>query len=255
MSEVKIYLRPRPVSSVYGHASYLPFQWHPDFKYGPFFAGYGTIPSDATEEYTIHSPDLSTGIAAFHNELLPSLRAEVPEITRTLWSSLVELKRTKLRSISHFLLQSQSYINRLYQGDHTPFPLLSEMRTDPEWNKLFFSILARGDVELRDEVDVDTEVEIFVWAYMHYMVYYFGLTWLKFQRDLHYPENSISLDTYRAKALILPPISTRKDNTNNQPPSNEPGVLMRSETNDTVTPPFLLRRRNRPTALDDADLN
>ncbi len=61
-------------------------------------------------------------------------------------------------------------------------------------------------------------------------------------------ENSISLDTYRAKALILPPISTRKDNTNNQPPSNESGVLMRSETNDTVTPPFLLRVR-RKTSL------
>ncbi|KAK0452482.1 hypothetical protein EV421DRAFT_904000 [Armillaria borealis] len=180
MSEVKIYLKPRPVSSVYGHASYLPFQWHPDFKYGPFFAGYGTIPSDATEEYTIHSPDLFTGIAAFHNELIPSFQAEVPEITLLQWRSLVELQETIMGPVARFILQSQNHVNRLY---HTLFP---QLRTDAKRDELYFSILARGDVELREDVDVDTKVEIFVWAYMHYMVYYSCLPWYKFQKDLRY---------------------------------------------------------------------
>lgn len=52
---------------------------------------------------------------------------------------------------------------------------LAEERNDPEsWDTLFFSILARGDVELRGNVNVTAELEMFIWAYMHYTVYYFG---------------------------------------------------------------------------------
>ncbi|PBK90057.1 hypothetical protein ARMGADRAFT_1014719, partial [Armillaria gallica] len=77
-----------------------------------------------------------------------------------------------MKSVSHFLLKSESHVNRLYQGDHT-LPHATE--DDPEsWDTLFFLILARGDVELRADVDVATELEMFIWAYMHYMVYYFG---------------------------------------------------------------------------------
>lgn len=77
-----------------------------------------------------------------------------------------------MKSVSHFLLKSESHVNRLYQGDYT-LPRATE--DDPEsWDTLFFSILARGDVELRADVDVATELEMFIWAYMHYMVYYFG---------------------------------------------------------------------------------
>ncbi|PBK68906.1 hypothetical protein ARMSODRAFT_1085322 [Armillaria solidipes] len=93
-------------------------------------------------------------------------------------------------------------------GDHTLPP------ESPEWDELFFSILARGDVELRD-VDIDTELEIFVWAYM---VFYFCIPWLKFRSDLRHPERSVSLDTFRAKALVLPSKFIRKGNTNNEPP-------------------------------------
>ncbi len=167
MSEVKIYLKPGPVSAIYKNANYLPFQWNPDFKYGPFFPGYGTHPSDATEEYTIHSLELSARIAAFLNELVPSLQTEVPKIARSQWPSLPDLGRTKLKPVARFLCESKSHVDRLYQGDHT---LLPEMHTDLEWDELFFSVLARGDAKLRDD---DTELEIFVWAYMHYMVFYF----------------------------------------------------------------------------------
>ncbi len=105
-----------------------------------------------------------------------------------------------MRPVARFLCESQSHVNRLYTGDHTSFPLPTELRTDSEWAELFLSILARGDVELRD-VDIDTEVEIFVWTYMHYVVFYFCskwpqrcsfssltvvVSWLKFQRDLRH---------------------------------------------------------------------
>ncbi|PBK79502.1 hypothetical protein ARMGADRAFT_1172364 [Armillaria gallica] len=213
MSEVKIYLKPRPV---YGHANYLPFQWHPDFKYGPFFAGYGTIPSDATEY----------------------LQTEVPEITRALLPSLVELERTEMRPLARFVCESQSHANRLYTGDHTPFLLPTELRTDSEWDDLFFSILARGDVELRDD---NTELEISVWAYMHYMVFYFCIPWLKFQRDLRHLGVARH---FQGEGSRFPIEITRKGNTNNEPP-NDPS---------TATPSFVLRRRNRPIPSEEADL-
>ncbi len=168
MSDVQIYLKPRPISSIYGHSKYLPFQWNPDFKYGPFFAGYGTIPSDATEVYTIHSPDLSAGIAAFHNELIPSLQDEPPDpdkASRSLWPNIYELGIAKLKPVTQFLLDSESHVNRLY---HSLLPPL-QAEDGPEWHKLFFSIMARRDVEFRDG---DNELEIFVWAYLHYMVFY-----------------------------------------------------------------------------------
>ncbi len=77
-----------------------------------------------------------------------------------------------MKSVSHFLLKSESHFNRLYQDDHT-LPHATE--DDPEsWDTLFFSILARGDVELRGNVNVTAELEMFIWAYMHYTVYYFG---------------------------------------------------------------------------------
>ncbi|KAK0237769.1 hypothetical protein EDD85DRAFT_789896 [Armillaria nabsnona] len=117
----EIYLKPRPISSILGHSNYLPFQWHPDFKYGPFFnAGYGTIPSDATEVYTIHSPDLSAGIAAFHNELIPSLQDESPDpdkASRSLWPNIYEFVIAKLKPVTQFLRDSKDRVNRLY---HSP---------------------------------------------------------------------------------------------------------------------------------------
>ncbi|KAK0449755.1 uncharacterized protein EV420DRAFT_1482992 [Desarmillaria tabescens] len=221
------------------------------------FSGYETIPSDATEKYTIHSPDLSAGIAAFHGELIPSLQAEVPEITRSSWCSLVKLERTKMEPASRFLHESESHVNRLYQGDHT---LRATADDRYSWDKLFFSILARGEVELRDDVDVDTELGIFVWAYMHYMIYYFSLPWLKLQRELRHPERPVSLETLRADALIVPSRFNRNGNSNNQPPNtkfsgNDPSGLMRSSDKGTGTSSFLLRRRkNRAIEYDNADL-
>ncbi|KAK0458121.1 uncharacterized protein EV420DRAFT_1764587 [Desarmillaria tabescens] len=261
MSKVQIYLKPRPVSPIYGHSNYLPFQWNPDFKYGPFFADYGPIPPDATEVYIIHSPYLSAGIATFHNELIPSLadaEAEVPDpdqTCRSLWPSLYELQRAKLGPVSQFLRDSESHVNMLYQGDHARFPPPPGVSKDPEWHKLFFSILAsRRDVELHDS-DVDTELEIFAWAYMHYMVFYISLPWIKLRTEMAdrkdaYATNtpfsakgSMSLDEFRAEALLFP---SKYVPQGNHPDNERPNadVLMHS----------VLRRRNPSTVPDDADL-
>ncbi len=117
MLDVQIYLKPQPISSVYRHSNYLSFQWNPDFKYGPFFTGYGMIPSDATEVYMIHSPDLSAGIMVFYNKLIPSLQDEPPDpdkANHSLWPSIYELGIVKLKPVTQFLLDSESHANQLY---------------------------------------------------------------------------------------------------------------------------------------------
>ncbi|KAK0470588.1 hypothetical protein IW261DRAFT_1573203 [Armillaria novae-zelandiae] len=190
MSKVQIYMKPRPVTSAYRPAKYLPFQiWS-------MFADYETIPFDLTE-YTVRSPDLSAGIAGFHNELVPSLEYEVSEISCSSRLNLKELARMEAKYVSHFLLKGGSHVSRLYQGNHI-LPRATE--DDPEsCDALFFSILTKYDVESCADVDVATEMGMFVWALcMHYMVYYFGchsclvfsfiVPWYKFERDLHHPK-------------------------------------------------------------------
>ena len=93
MASVQIYLKPRPVSPVYGHSNYLPFKCPSDFEYGPFFADYGTIPSDAAEVYTLQSSALATSLSTFYSQLIPSLDAEVPDpnkFRRSTWSGLLQ---------------------------------------------------------------------------------------------------------------------------------------------------------------------
>ncbi|KAK0452557.1 hypothetical protein EV421DRAFT_1769605 [Armillaria borealis] len=268
MSDVQIYLKPRPISSVYGHSNYLPFQWNPDFKYGPFFAGYGTIPSDATEVYIIHSPDLSAGIAAFHNELIPSLQDEPPDpekASRSSWPNIYELGIAKLKPVTQFLQDSEDHINQLYYAPFSP-PLQAE--DGPEWHKLFFSILARRDVEF---CHGDNELEIFVWAYLHYMVFYVSLPWNRLGKEMYRrmeayitntpfsAEGSLSIEAYRANALVFPSMYTTLGNTDDQRSSvkfskNDRGVPICNGDSCTVAPAFLLRRRNRSMAPNDADL-
>ncbi len=113
-------VKPRPISSVFGHSNYLPFQWKPDFKHGPFFAGYGMIPSDVIEAYT--SPDLSAGIAASHNELIPS-QDESPDpdkASRSLWPNIYELGIAKLKPVTQFLRDCEDHVNRLYHSRVVP---------------------------------------------------------------------------------------------------------------------------------------
>ncbi len=153
----------------YGHSNYLTFKY-PFDNYGPFFADYGTIPSDATEVYTVRPASaLPALLSKLYNELLPSLDAEVPDPNKfhhSAWHNLLQLAVAKVDSSFYFQLKCEDHIVRLVKGDRAPVPPPTSRRTadlSPEWYKIVYSTLLRGEVDVRDE----TELELFVWAYMY----------------------------------------------------------------------------------------
>ncbi|PBK71216.1 hypothetical protein ARMSODRAFT_1017134 [Armillaria solidipes] len=176
-----IYLKPRPISPMYGHSNYLPFYWRLCCKYGPFFANYETIPCHATEVYTIHSPALSAALSTLFNDLIPNLSVEVPDpskFDRSAWPDLLELARTKISFSLDLRILCKDHGVRLSLGDRAPVPPPRNMRGpwwSPEWYKLVLSIRGRGDVELRDERD--TELELFVWVYMQHTIDKWAVIW------------------------------------------------------------------------------
>ncbi|PBK71378.1 hypothetical protein ARMSODRAFT_955175 [Armillaria solidipes] len=167
---MQIYLKPRPISRKYGHSNYLTFKY-PFDNYGPFFADYGTIPSDATEVYTVRpSSPLPASLSKLYNELLPSFDAEVPDpnkLPRSKWGGgLLQLAVAKVDSSFYFQLECEDHIVRLVKGDRAPAPPPTSRRTadlSPEWYKIVYSTLLRGEVEVRDDADL----ELFVWAYLY----------------------------------------------------------------------------------------
>ncbi len=169
---MQVYLKPRPISRKFGHSNYLTFKY-PFDKYRPFFAGCGTIPSDATEVYTVRpSSPLSASLAKLYNELLPSFDAEVPDpnrLPRSAWHGILQLAVTKVDSSFFFQLECEDHIVRLVKGDRAPAPPPSSRRTaelSPEWYNIVYGTLLRGEVEVRDE-SWDTELELFIWAYLY----------------------------------------------------------------------------------------
>ncbi|PBK81748.1 hypothetical protein ARMGADRAFT_1090986 [Armillaria gallica] len=168
MADVKIYLKPRPTSRIHDHSNYLPFKWKDYCKYGPFFADYGAVPSDATEIHTLQSPALFTALSALYNVSIPSLDTEIPDPNKSgvsAWPDLLKLAKTKVDMSLDSRIESENHIVQLSQGDCAPAPPPRNMRApafSPEWYKIVFSTMDRGDVELRDE-SRDTELELFVW--------------------------------------------------------------------------------------------
>ncbi|KAK0235435.1 hypothetical protein EDD85DRAFT_968377 [Armillaria nabsnona] len=191
MGSFQIYLKPRPVSPVYGHSNYLPFKCPSDFEYGPFFADYGTIPSDATEVYTLQSSALAASLSTFYSQLIPSLDAEVPDPNkchRSGWRGLLQLAVAKTRSSFHFQLECEDHIVRLVKGDSAPAPPPTSKRSEdfsPEWYKIVYPTLLRGDVELRDVESRDTELELFVWAHMFQVADERSRIWLSFRQEMY----------------------------------------------------------------------
>ncbi|KAK0235431.1 hypothetical protein EDD85DRAFT_792267 [Armillaria nabsnona] len=176
VASVQFYLKPRPISPTLGHSNYLPFKWPFEFKYTPFCVDHGPIPSDATEVYTVRSttPALPASLSKICNEILPSLDTEVPDpnkLPRSAWPGLLQLAIAKANSSFHFQLECEDHIVQLVKGDSAPAPPRPSERAkefSPEWYNIVYSTLLRGDVELRDE-SRDTELELFVWAYMFHV--------------------------------------------------------------------------------------
>ncbi len=175
MAGVEIYMKPRPISSVHGHSNYLLFEWPSNFKYGPFFAEYGTIPSDATEVYTARSPVLSASLSTLFNDIIPDLDTEVPDPNKvgpSAWPALLQLAIAKTYSAFEFRIECENHIVQLSEGDRAPAPPPVSMRTpslSPEWYAAVLSVGDRGHVELRGDKQ-DIELELFVWMYMQQTV-------------------------------------------------------------------------------------
>ncbi|PBK71217.1 hypothetical protein ARMSODRAFT_954986 [Armillaria solidipes] len=190
MASIQLYFKPRPISRKYGHSKYLPFKWPFDSKYGPFFADYGTIPSDATEVYTIQSSALVMSLSTFYNELIPGLDAKVPDpnkFPRSEWGRLLQLATAKADSSFCFQLECEDHIVRLAKGNRAPPPPPTDMRIidlSPEWYNIVYSTHIRGDVELRDK-SRDTELELFVWVYMFYVADDRTEIWRGFRQEMY----------------------------------------------------------------------
>ncbi|KAK0443574.1 hypothetical protein EV421DRAFT_525672 [Armillaria borealis] len=192
MAGIQIYLKPRPISRRLGHSNYLPFKWPFEFKYTPFCANYGPIPSGATEVHTVRSsPDLPASLSKLYNDILPSLDAEVPDpnkFHRSAWPGLLQLAVAKANSSFHFQLECEDHIVQLVKGDRAPTPPPASERAkefSPEWYDIVHSTLLRGDVELRDE-SRDTELELFVWAYMFHVADDRGTIWRSFRQEMYH---------------------------------------------------------------------
>ncbi|KAK0217153.1 hypothetical protein IW262DRAFT_1396083 [Armillaria fumosa] len=190
MSDVKIYFKPRPTSLVHEHSNYLPFKRKYYCEYGPFFADYGAVPSDATEVHTLQSPGLSTALFTLYNVLIPSLDIKVPDPNKSepsAWLSLRKVASVKVALALDSRMESENHIVQLSQGDRAPTPPPRKMRApvfSPEWYEIVFSIMDRGDVELCD-VSRDTELELFVWSYIHKTIDQYAEIWRHFRREMY----------------------------------------------------------------------
>ncbi|PBK81691.1 hypothetical protein ARMGADRAFT_772229 [Armillaria gallica] len=191
VASVQFHLKPRPISPTLGHSNYLPFKWPFEFKYTPFCAVHGPIPSNATEPYTVRStPALPASLSKLYNDILPSLDAEAPDpnkLPRSAWPGLLQLAIAKANSSFHFQLECEDHIVQLVKGDRAPAPPPPNERAkefSPEWYDIVYSTLLRGDVELCDE-SRDTELELFVWAYMFHVADDRGIIWRSFRQEMY----------------------------------------------------------------------
>ncbi|KAK0446854.1 hypothetical protein EV421DRAFT_1901692 [Armillaria borealis] len=173
MAIIQMYLKPRPVSAVYGHSNYLLFGRLFNCEYGPFFAGHEAIPPDATQVYTLRSPALAASLSMFFNELIPSLEANVPDphrFVRSAWPALHQLAVAQVESWTDFRIECENHLVQLTQGDHPPAPPPRNMRawdSSPEWYNAVYSVLLWDAVELHGDEYQDTYLELFVWVYMY----------------------------------------------------------------------------------------
>ncbi|SJL12379.1 uncharacterized protein ARMOST_15805 [Armillaria ostoyae] len=138
-----------------------------------------------------HSPSaLPASLSKLYNDILPSLDAEVPDpnkLPRSAWPGLLQLAVAKANSSFHFQLECEDHIVQLVKGDRAPAPPPPSERSEeisPEWYDIVYSTLLRGDVELRDE-SRDTELELYVWAYMFHVADDRGTIWRSFRQEMY----------------------------------------------------------------------
>ncbi|SJK98084.1 uncharacterized protein ARMOST_01341 [Armillaria ostoyae] len=157
MDDIRIYLKPRPAHSTFADRPWMLLD--SDFPYGPF-CPWQTIPPDATEMHTVHSPALAAALTRLHIEILPKLRTTDASSVTT-WEVF-----NVIMPAYDFFAHCQYQPVKLMLGDKAPPPPIRSFKSStysPEFQKLLGDALfpLRCDTEL---VDLDTDLQRLLWT-------------------------------------------------------------------------------------------
>ncbi|KAK0459251.1 uncharacterized protein EV420DRAFT_310780 [Desarmillaria tabescens] len=168
MDDIKLYLKPRPAHPKFGDRPWMLL--NPDFPYGPFCSAWGTIPSDATEVYTIHSHSLTAALTKLE-EILPKLRKSNTEISRIqasaptspfhaiFWDGFRNVAPAQV-----FLADCQYQTVKLVYGDKTP-PKPARYRNNPEHAPEFWKLMEDAIFPLRQDVElIELDLQRLLWT-------------------------------------------------------------------------------------------
>ncbi|KAK0454397.1 hypothetical protein EV421DRAFT_2029482 [Armillaria borealis] len=159
MNDIKLYLKPRPAHPKFDDRPWMLLK--PDFPYGPFCSAWGTVPPDATEVYTVHSPTLAAVLTNLQVEIVPTLRElnkDTPHIRAT--------------ASTKFLADCHRETVKLVFGDKSS-PPPSRYRKDAKHYPEFWKHMDEAafplhrDVEL---VNLDMDLQRLLWTNIHILL-------------------------------------------------------------------------------------
>ncbi len=170
MDDIRIYLKPRPVHSKFGNHPWMLLDF--GFPYGPFYS-WQTIPPDATEIHTVHTPTLAAALTTLHVEILPKLRKfqlDIPRIRAAATASAFSVVSWEgfdaIEQAQCFFAYCQYQPVKLMLGDKAPpSPTRYRMsaKDSPEFWKILDDVLfpVGRDMEL---IDLDTDLQRLLWT-------------------------------------------------------------------------------------------
>ncbi len=170
MDDIRIYLKPRPAHSKFGDRPWMLLD--SDFLYGPF-CSWQTIPLDATEIHTIHSPALAAALTKLHVEILPKLRKFQLDMSRIRAAATADASNVTIWELFNAIMPAQDFFAhcqyqpvKLMLGDKAPPPPIRTSKSStysPEFQKLLSDALfpLRCDTEL---VNLDADLQRLLWT-------------------------------------------------------------------------------------------
>ncbi len=170
MDDIRIYLKPRLAHPKFDDHPWMLLNF--DFPYGPF-CSWQTIPPDATEIHTLHSPVLAAALTKLHIEILPKLRKFHLDISRIRTAATTSAFSVVSWEGFDAIMQAQDFFAhcqyqpvKLMLGDKAPpSPTRYRMssKDSPEFWKILDDVLfpVGREIEL---VDLDTDLQRLLWT-------------------------------------------------------------------------------------------
>ncbi|KAK0241187.1 hypothetical protein EDD85DRAFT_392117 [Armillaria nabsnona] len=170
MDDIRIHLNPRPAHSKFGDRLWILLD--SDFTYGPF-CSWQTIPPDATEIHTVHSPALAAALTKLHVEILPKLHKFHLDMTRVRVAATTDASSVTIWEVFNAIMPAQDFFAhcqyqpvKLMLGDKAPPPPIRSFKSStysPEFQKLLGDALFPlcCDTEL---VDLDADLQRLLWT-------------------------------------------------------------------------------------------